>query len=253
MKRPNKTHKYSRKDIQDELEQYYLSNEGNLSEFYRDCHYRSSTLHDSDMTAIEVIAEYVMNNWVDSVGGKPILRGVSGDDRPEYCDSPRDEKPKRRKEEVFQRGLYFGRIKMPNELETMLKGEEFIWFELSPDQRIKGGIDLISFNQALNRLSIYELKYGFANEHILKAILEIQTYFQRTRFDKFKTHWNQNKQNCSKPIKTFKVLDFDENNVRKVILIDKRIRNFAESEYESIKFMIEKFNIVTMYFDGGSL
>ena len=244
---------YTKKDILEKINKAIT--ERGIDDFYDSDFFYGSKLKDDKLTVVEFVASYILDNLITETNGECILKNVKLDTRSsttelDYCTDVRSIK-KGKGEERFQRDLYFlNRDPIPFDLAKQIIGEEFIWFELSPKPGNGKGIDLISYNS--KRLSIYELKYRSKKENILKAILEIQTYYQRTDFHKFKSGWNKNHKQCCNKDFSFDSIDFDESNIRKVILIDKNTPAARQKDYPLIRRLIEKFNIVEIYFDSKS-
>ena len=77
-------------------------------------------------------------------------------------------------EEKVQRDFYFDRRKLDEKYGIP------VWFELQTGEHGQGkGIDLVYYNQATREINIFELKYDNVGETLLRAVLEIQTYYQR--------------------------------------------------------------------------
>ena len=246
--------KYSSQEIVSKIQQYLVKNDDKLNKFYDSKFFASGVLSDTNEKVIDFIAKYIIDSLIEYRNGEWILKSIDkdpkatakeSDESMKYCSIVRENK-EGEGEEQFQRDLYFKRKTIPIQLQEELEGEEFIYFELAASKgRGAGkGIDLLSYN-CKNRLSIYELKYGKVNENILKAILEIQTYYQRTNFVKFQKDWEYNRKNRLVPF-SFDKLQFNE--VRKVIIIDKRTNAYSQREYPNIRRLIELFQIKEIYF-----
>lgn len=220
-----------------------------FNDFYKHCPYRKGKLKRDNIFSDEYVALFVLEN-LDQFESK-----INKDNRTTYFDKPREEKTGEG-EEQFQRFIYF-EGNLDADLKSKLVDEEFIWFEFSGYPKIGKGIDLISYNSKKKILTIYELKYGVVNEHLIKAILEIQTYFKRTRFNKLKNDWKINYKNANKPTSHYEKLDlvFDNAKVRKVLLLDKR--SFAarqllglEGDNKNQLKLLDILSIETIVFDG---
>ncbi len=244
---------YTKKDILERINNTIA--EKGMNAFYDAGFFYGSRLKDDSLTVIEFIASYILDNLMTKHNGEWVLKNIDLDARSstpdlEYCNDARSIK-KGKGEQRFQRDLYFlNRDPIPSELKKQITGETFVWFELSPELGNGKGIDLISYNS--NRLSIYELKYRSKQENILKAILEIQTYYQRTDFNKFKNGWNKNHEKYCNRSFDFERIEFDEESIRKVILIDKNTPAFRQKDYPLIRQLIKRLNIVEIYFDSKS-
>ena len=227
-----------------------------IDNFYKHCPYRKGNLKGSTIPSDEFIAKYIIDNLLLIENNEYLIKDICLDKREKYFDKVRRKINKKEgsQEEIFQRYIYFEH-KLDDELASKLIGEDFIWFEFAGYPKVGKGIDLISYNKT-NRLTIYELKFGDVNEHLLKAILEIQTYYQRTRYDKLKIDWEQNWFNCNKPQSHYEKLklEFDEKNIRKVLLLDRRTLAFKQfssnSDNTHLLELLKIFGIEVIEFDG---
>lgn len=227
-----------------------------MNDFYKNCPYRKGNLKKDKISSDEFIAKYIIDNLVFLNNGEYLIRGISDDKRNDYFDKARKDidKKKGSKEEIFQRHIYFDK-KLDNELEEKFKNEDFIWFEFSGYPKIGKGIDLISYDKSKKVLTLYELKFGDVNEHLLKAILEIQTYYQRTRYDKLKKDWKKFNYNCNKPKSHYELLDldFNRNSVKKALLLDRRTlayKQYCDEHTVYMSKLLELFDITVIAFDG---
>lgn len=229
-----------------------------IDSFYKKCPYRKGNLKREKVPSDEFVAEYIINNLVIQKDKQHLIKGINLDTRDNYFDKPRKEidKKKGSKEEIFQRYIYFGK-ELDGDLSERFAGEDFIWFEFSGYPRIGKGIDLISYNRDQRTITLYELKFGDVNEHLLKAILEVQTYYQRTRFDKLKKDWKKYNSNCSKPESHYESLDllFENDSIRKVLLLDRRTlayKQFVDENNKNMLKLIKMFDIEVISFDGSN-
>ena len=228
------------------------------SVFYQAAPYRKGKMKESKSYSDDFVASFVLQELLVRDGRGYYLKSIKKDTRKEYFDTlrPMRWKDKGSSEEIFQRYLYFNGP-LASDLNDQLHEEEFLWFELSGQPRKNKGIDLLSYNKKEQRVSIYELKFGDVNEHLIKAVLEIATYHQRTRFEDFHDHWKKHFEKANKPDSHFENLDlvFDVNNVRKVVLIDARTLAADQwkhiGDYPHVLELIELLGITVIVFEGA--
>lgn len=202
---------------------------------------------DTNEKYAEISANLIINKYLEQDGVDWLIKGISKDTRNNYFDTKRVNAIGKG-EDKLQRDIYFNRN---NEFDTIQKNYEsfkeevFIWFEFAGYPGKGKGIDLISYNKKNDRLSIYELKkYNNSKDTLLRAILEIQTYYQRTRFFKFATDWERyGIKNLGKNISIDKITT---NNIRKVILIPENslaYKNYADSSLVNVHKLLDLFKI----------
>ena len=224
----------------------------NINKFYSTKNIYSTNGYVKNEDKIVPIDDYMASKVISELLIKDVgeykIRNIKQGDRKEYFDHPRNsEADSSRAEEYFQRKLFTNEI----EIESLIKefaDEEFIWIELSIDSCNGKATDLISYNDQLKRLSMYELKYGDNEDTLLRTVLEIQTYYQKTNFKKIKPDFKKNYKNANKPIVN---IDLDFNNVRKVVLIGESTvayRQYKSGEYPNVIKLMELFGIELIHF-----
>jgi len=147
-------------------------------------------------------------------------------------------KPKyKRFEDLFARKLYKNRVGLSN------LGQPFYYqVPLKENQQSKGGgkIDLVSF---FGKKVIYliELKYGENKESLLRAVLEVHTYYQRLNLKNFI--------NSFPAIKGVK-----PNNIKKAVLLGPETKAYIEARnlnsqgMSNLKELIKKLNVGIFYY-----
>lgn len=219
----------------------------NMNSFYRTMKFSTNGYLKIDNESVlidDYIAGRVINELLEFKNGEYLLIDIIKGNREEYFDTPKNLNASRlRKEECFQRKLYLNIIDNPALLKQ-LEGEEFIWFELSIDDKEGKATDLVSYNKNENRISLYELKYGNNKDTLLHTILEIQTYYQRTKFgEKFSNDFKKNYINAGKKIEN---TSLDIASVRKVIIVSDTTMThiqYNSDRFLKVKELMEKFNI----------
>lgn len=219
----------------------------NMNSFYRTMKFSTNGYLKIDNESVlidDYIAGRVINELLQFKNGEYLLTDVTKGNRKEYFDTPKNLNASTlRKEEYFQRKLYLNNIDNPALLKQ-LEGEEFIWFELSIDDGEGKATDLVSYNKNENRISLYEIKYGKNKDTLLHTILEIQTYYQRTKFgEKFSNDFKKNYINAGKHIEN---TSLNILSVRKVIIVSDTTMThiqYNSDRFLKVKELMEKFNI----------
>ena len=119
----------------------------------------------------ELFAQYIWERLVD--GRLPMINVCNVK---EYCTVDRQDAI-RDNEEGVQRDFYFGRRKLDD------KFGKPVWFELQTNREGQGkGIDLVYYNEQTEEINLFEKKYANKKEGLLRAALEVQTYYQRVKW-----------------------------------------------------------------------
>lgn len=92
-----------------------------------------------------------------------------------YCKNKRDLSKKGEGEEEVQRQFAKGERSLQKEY------GKFLWFELRVNANGKG-VDLVYYNEEKQTLNLFEVKHD-SSESLLRAALELQTYFQKIDWD----------------------------------------------------------------------
>lgn len=151
-----------------------LYHTGNLNKLYdKDFLNRYGLTIDTKREYQEIYAQYIHSRLLD--GRIPM---ITLSDVNKYCtidrhDVVQNDREGIQNEECVQRDFYYGR-KLLDE-----KYGKPIWFELQTNGHGQGkGIDLVYYNKDTFEINLFELKYN-SKESLLRAVLEIQTYYQR--------------------------------------------------------------------------
>lgn len=162
---------YTKQDCLKEIAAVYES--GSLNTLYQKRFIQwNGTTSDTDEEYQEIFAKYIYDRLID--GRLPL---ISVCNIQEYCKIPRNiNKEGTNPEEKTQRE-YYG----PNKTRKLdEKFGEPIWIELQAiSQSVGKGIDLVYYNEKTSEINIFELKYHNKGETLLRAVLEIQTYYQK--------------------------------------------------------------------------
>jgi len=168
--------KYTEQESIDKIANDYSKE--NLNKLYSQPYIKdwNGITKDSHIEYQEVFAEFIL----DRINNEQIPF-ISKSKIENYCTKGRQNNANTDNEEKVQRDFYYGtnnRI-----LDTQKYGKPF-WFELQTGEDGDGkGIDLVYFNNQTNEINIFELKYR-NKEPLLRAVLEIQTYYQRVDWEK---------------------------------------------------------------------
>lgn len=181
----------------------------------------------------EIFAEFIFNHLFN---GK--LPMVSVSNVKAYCEVDRQDAI-RNNEEGVQRDFYFGRRKLDD------KYGKPVWFELQTGSDGQGkGIDLVYNNKDTYELNIFELKYNNSQETLLRAVMEIQTYYQRVDWEK-----------AVKALKKRELIQSDYlAKINKYVLVNEPCRNILKkynslSDDSYVKKLIDEFNIGVVVYE----
>lgn len=218
--------KYTKETILDQIAAIFKS--GDLNRLYQEKFLNRSgnTIDGSEYQ--ETYAQYISERLID--GRLPM---ISLCNVKEYCKHERKEKQSPNKNEEDVQREFYKRERVLDE-----KYGIPIWYELPTIAHgIGKGIDLVYYNKETFELNIFELKYN-SDESLLRAVLEIQTYYQRV--------------NWYKAVKDLKAKERIDTNyiskINKYVLFDctceniyKKYSNLTEKSY--VKKLIDEFNI----------
>lgn len=206
-----------------------LYSKGDLNRLYdENCVNRNGVTTDTKREYQEICAEYIYNRLID--GRLPMIDLC---DVKEYCTVPRKDDAKEINEESVQRDFYFGRLSLDS------KYGKPVWFELQANGHGRGkGIDLVYYNETTHEINIFELKHDNDNETLLRAVLEIQTYYQRVDwFKAIHAPYLQEKLNSEYIAKINKYILFNQP-CRNIF---KKYNNLSDNSY--VQKLIKEFNI----------
>lgn len=164
---------YTESDCLQKINDVYSN--GKVDKLYDEKFIRSwsGITSDSGREYQEIFAEFIYSRLVD--GKLPMVDKCKVET---YCEFDRQDAI-RDNEEGVQRDFYFGRRKLSAEFGIP------VWFELQANEPGQGkGIDLVYYNESTSEINIFELKYRNSTETLLRAVTEIQTYYQRVDWDK---------------------------------------------------------------------
>lgn len=163
--------KYIEEECRSQIFKLYES--GNLNRLYANKFLnRYGKTLDTKQEYQEVYARYIYSHRFDGKLPMITLCNVK-----EYCTEDRHDTEAENEEKV-QRDFYFKRRKLDEKFGIP------IWFELQTNGLGQGkGIDLVYYKQDTAEINIFELKYN-SKESLLRAVLEIQTYYQRIDWNK---------------------------------------------------------------------
>ena len=147
-------------------------------------------------------------------------------------------KPKyKRLEDLFARKLYKNKVCLGG------LGKPFYYqVPLKENTQDKGGgkIDIVSISDE-NIIYLIELKYGENSESLLRAVLEIHTYYQRLNLDNF--------------INSFPETEgMNPNNIKKAVLLGPETKAYIEARslnspnMSNLKKLIKKLNVDIFYY-----
>lgn len=237
---------YTEKQIVERIIDFATNNINKLYSDEESIWYEGESI-DTHKRYSEIISELLINNYIEKSDNSYYIKGIDKDTRLNYFDTKRNNKLGKG-EDKLQRDIYYQRNNEYNTVQkntNLYQNNEFIWYEFSGFPSKGKGIDLISYNKKDDILSIYELKkYGNDSDNLLRAILEIQTYYQRTRFEKFVNDWDKyGKKNVGKELLNEKITI---NNIRKVILIPENTlayKNYMDESLINVHNLLNLFNI----------
>lgn len=214
--------KYTKKVTTQKIEEVFESND--ISKLYGKSFITSwnGKTSDTNEEYQEIFAEYIFHRLVDNNLPMIALSGIEN-----YCEHERTY-VKRDNEEGVQRDYYFGKRKLDDSFGVP------VWFELQTGEKGQGkGIDLIYCNNNTQELNIFELKYN-STEPLLRAILEIQTYYQRVNWIKAFSDLKQARENKDK------ISCADISKINKYILVNKGCIPLY-NKYEAIKSSTDSY------------
>ncbi|MBR2323199.1 MAG: hypothetical protein IKA54_06375 [Clostridia bacterium] len=214
--------KYTKKETTQKIEEIFESND--ISKLYsEDFVNRKGKTSDTKEEYQEIFAEYIFHRLVDN---KLPMIPPSGIEN--YCEHERTY-VERDNEEGVQRDYYFGKRKLDDSYGVP------VWFELQTGERGQGkGIDLVYYNNNTQELNLFELKYNNSNESLLRAILEIQTYYQRVHWSKAFSALKQARENKDK------ISCVGVSKINKYILVNKGCFPLY-NKYEAIKSLTDSY------------
>ena len=182
----------------------------------------------------ELFAQYIWERLAD--GRLPMINICNVK---EYCTVDRQDAI-RDNEEGVQRDFYFGRREL---------GAGYgkpVWFELQTNREGQGkGIDLVYYNEQTEEINLFELKYANKKESLLRAALEIQTYYQRVNWYAVAQALRRRGLIGSLHIaKINKYILVDQQSVR----IVRKAREIAKNGEGYVKKLLDEFNISVVYY-----
>ncbi len=230
---------YTKKEATQKINEVFESND--LSKLYGKSFIKSwnGKTFDTNEEYQEIFAEYIFNRLVDNKLPMITLSNVKN-----YCEHER-KYVARNNEEGVQRDYYFGIRKLDD-----LYGLP-VWFELQTGEIGQGkGIDLVYCNNNTQELNIFELKYNNSKEPLLRAILEIQTYYQRVNWNKAFNDLKQARENKDK------ISCAGVSKINKYILVNKacthlynKYEEIKDSTDSYVKKLLDCFDIKVLIYD----
>ena len=182
----------------------------------------------------ELFAQFIWERLVD--GRLPMINVCNVK---EYCTVDRQDAI-RDNEEGVQRDFYFGRRKLDD------KFGKPVWFELQTNREGQGkGVDLVYYNEQTEEINLFELKYANKKEGLLRAALEVQTYYQRVNWYAVAQAFRRRGLIGSLHIsKINKYILVDEQSVK----IMKKLREIKAGGEGYVKKLLDEFKISVVYY-----
>lgn len=211
---------------------------GNVCRLYDEKFIKSwnGVTSDSGREYQEIFAEFIYFRLID--GKLPMVDKCKVET---YCEIDRQDAI-RDNEEGVQRDFFFGRRKLSAEFGIP------VWFELQTNDPGQGkGIDLVYYNETTLEINIFELKYRNSTETLLRAVMEIQTYYQRVDWDKvIQALIKRGKVHSSRVAKINKYILIDKNS-KKIAAKYMNISNSSSDSY--VKKLLDAFKIQVIFYE----
>lgn len=229
--------KYTKKVTTEKIDKVFASND--VTKLYGESFIKwNGITGDTNEEYQEIFAEYIFHKLVDNKLPMIAPSGVEN-----YCEHER-KYVARNNEEGVQRDYYFGIRKLDDSYGVP------VWFELQTGEKGQGkGIDLVYCINNTQELNIFELKYN-SEEPLLRAILEIQTYYQRVNWSKAFNDLKQAKENKDK------IFCSSVSKINKYILANKgcaclynKYEAIKDATDSYVKKLLDYFEITVVIYD----